>query len=192
MEEHAETWLMRRFITAYFAKKCEIAFQRGKMGRKSTKQNKNIYQTSREEVGLTREGAAELLEFISSDRIEKIESERSLPHPDEILAMADCYKNPSLCNYYCSHECPIGQEYVPEVKIKELSQITLEMLASLNSLDKEKNRLIEITVDGQISEDEIRDFEKIQEQLSQISMAIDSLQLWVQKAIAEGKIGKKV
>ena len=160
------------------------------MGRKSTKQNKNIYQTSREEAGFTREGAAELLEFISSDRIEKIESERSLPHPDEILAMADCYKNPSLCNYYCSHECPIGQEYVPEVKIKELSQITLEMLASLNSLDKEKNRLIEITVDGQISEDEIRDFEKIQEQLSQISMAIDSLQLWVQKAIADGRIDK--
>lgn len=158
------------------------------MGRKSTKQNKNIYQTSREEAGFTREGAAELLEFISSDRIEKIESERSLPHPDEILAMADCYKNPSLCNYYCSHECPIGQEYVPEVRIKELSQITLEMLASLNSLDKEKNRLIEITVDGQISEDEIRDFEKIQEQLSQISMAIDSLQLWVQKAIADGRI----
>ena len=160
------------------------------MGRKSTKQNKNIYQTSREEAGFTREGAAELLEFISSDRIEKIESERSLPHPDEILAMADCYKNPSLCNYYCSHECPIGQEYVPEVKIKELSQITLEMLASLNSLDKEKNRLIEITVDGQISDDEIKDFEKIQEQLSQISMAIDSLQLWVQKAIADGRIDK--
>lgn len=159
------------------------------MGRKSTKQNKNIYQTSREAVNLTREGAAELLEFISSDRIEKIESEKSLPHPDEILAMADCYKNPSLCNYYCSHECPIGQEYVPEVKIKELSQITLEMLASLNSLEKEKTRLIEITVDGVISEDEMKDFEHIQEQLSQISMAIDSLQLWVQKAIADGKIG---
>ena len=127
------------------------------MGRKSTKQNKNIYQPSREEAGYTRESAAELLEFISSDRIEKIESERSLPRPDEILAMAEGYKNPSLCNYYCSHECPIGQEYVPEVQFKELSQITLEMLASLNSLEKEKNRLIEITVDGQISEDEIRD-----------------------------------
>ena len=102
--------------------------------------------------------------------------------------MADCYKNPSLCNYYCSHECPIGQEYVPEVKSKELSQITLEMLASLNSLEKEKNRLIEITVDGVISDDEMNDFKRIQEQLSQISMAIDSLQLWVQKAILDGKI----
>ena len=45
------------------------------MGRKSTKENKNIYQTSRETAGLTREGASELLEFISSDRIEKIENE---------------------------------------------------------------------------------------------------------------------
>lgn len=158
------------------------------MGRKSTKENKNIYQTSREEVGLTREAAAEALEFISSDRIEKIESEKSLPHPDEILAMADCYKNPSLCNYYCSHECPIGQEYVPEVKLKDLSQITLEMLASLNTLEKEKNRLIEITVDGVISDDEKKDFERIQDQLAQIAMAVDSLQLWVQKAIADGRI----
>ena len=158
------------------------------MGRKSTKENKNIYQLSREEANLTREAAAEELEFISSDRIEKIESEKSLPHPDEILAMADCYKNPALCNYYCSHECPIGQEYVPEVKFKELSQITLEMLASLNTLEKEKNRLIEITVDGVISEDEMKDFEKIQDQLAQISLAIDSLELWVQKAIADGRI----
>lgn len=158
------------------------------MGRKSTKENKNIYQTSREAINLTRESAAEVLEFISPDRIEKIESEKSLPHPDEILAMADCYKNPSLCNYYCSHECPIGQEYVPEVKFKDLSQITLEMLASLNSLNRDKNRLIEITVDGTITKDEVEDFQKIQTQLTQISMAIDSLQLWVQKAIADGKI----
>ena len=161
------------------------------MGRKSTKENKNIYQTSREAVELTREAASEQLQFISSDRIEKIENEKSLPHPDEILAMADCYKNPALCNYYCSHECPIGQEYVPEVKSKELSQITLEMLASLNSLEKEKNRLIEITVDGKISDDEMQDFKRIQDQLSQISMAIDSLQLWVQKAIVDGKIAEE-
>lgn len=158
------------------------------MGRKSTKENKNIYQLSREEANLTRESASEKLIFVSADRIEKIEYEKSLPHPEEILAMAECYKNPALCNYFCSHECPIGQQYVPEIKMKELSQITLEMLASLNVLEREKNRLIEITVDGEISEDEIQDFKKIQQQLAKISMAIDSLQLWVQKSIAEGKI----
>ena len=142
----------------------------------------------RENAELTRETAAELMGYVSADRIEKIESERSFPHPEEILAMSKAYKAPDLCNYYCSHECPIGQEFVPEVKIKDLSQITLEMLASLNALEHEKNRLIEITVDGAITEDEMEDFEKIQSQLSQIAMAIDSLQLWVQKAIVDGKM----
>ncbi len=160
------------------------------MGRSSTKENKNIYQQSRENASLTREAAAEKMEFLSESKIEKIEYEKTIPHPEEVLAMAKCYKDPSLCNYYCSHECPIGQEYVPEVKFKELSQITLEMLASLNSLEKEKNRLIEITVDGVISQDELKDFEKIQKQLGQISLAIDSLELWVEKAIIDGKVAQ--
>ena len=158
------------------------------MGRKSTKENKNIYQISREDMNYSRETAAEKLGFISSDRIEKIENEKSLPHPDEILAMADCYKNPSLCNYFCSHECPIGIKYVPEIKTKELSQITLEMLATLNILTREKDRLIEITVDGKLSEDEMPDFLKIKGELEKMALAIDSLNLWLDRTIASGKI----
>lgn len=158
------------------------------MGRRSTKENKNIYQLSREEASLTREAAAEALGFISADRIEKIENEKSMAHPDEILAMAKCYKKPTLCNYYCSHECPIGQEHVPEIQMKDLSQITLEVLAALNTLDKEKNRFIEITVDGIISADELNDFKRINEHLSQISTTVSSLQLWIQQAMLENKI----
>lgn len=157
------------------------------MGRKSTKENKNIYQLSREAVELTRERASEQLGFISADRIEKIESEKSFPHPEEILAMADCYRNPALCNYYCSHECPIGQEYVPEVKIKDLSQITLEMLVTLNTLMKKKDRLMEITVDGKITDDELTDFKKIQKDLDNMALAIDSLKLWIESTIASGE-----
>lgn len=160
------------------------------MGRKSIKENKNIYQTTREEQNLTREAAAEKLQFISADRIEKIESEKSFPHPEEILAMSECYKKPSLCNYYCSHECPIGQKFVPEVTAKDLSQITLEMLATLNALEKEKDRFIEITVDGQISEDEVTDFLSIKNDLEKMSMAVDSLKLWVNNTIASGIIDK--
>ena len=162
------------------------------MGRKSLKENKNIYQLSREDMNYSRETAAEKLGFISSDRIEKIENEKTLPHPQEILAMANCYKTPSLCNYFCSHECPIGIEYVPEIKEKALSQITLEMLATLNKLVREKDRLIEITVDGELSEDELPDFLKIKEELKEMAMAIDSLNLWMDHTIAAGKIDKSL
>lgn len=68
------------------------------MGRTSTKENKNSYQLAREELGLTREKASELLETIAPERIEKIENERTVPRPDEVLTMAEKYKRPSLCN----------------------------------------------------------------------------------------------
>ena len=95
------------------------------MARVSSKKDKNIYQRTRENLDLSRESASELLEWISPERIERIENEKSNPNPDEVLQMADKYKLPRLCNYYCSNQCPIGQEYVPEVKMKDLSQIVL-------------------------------------------------------------------
>ena len=158
------------------------------MARVSTKENKNIYHKTRESLQLTREAAAELMESISPERIEKIENERSLPHPDEVLLMAEKYKQPSLCNYYCANQCPIGQQYVPEVKIKDLSQIVLEMLASLNSMNKQRERLIEITVDGKITGDELEDFIYIQEELERISIAVETLQLWSERMLATGVI----
>ena len=160
------------------------------MARVSTKENKNIYHTTRESLKLTRETASELLESISPERIEKIENERSLPYPDEVLTMAEKYKQPSLCNYYCANQCPIGQQYVPEIKVKDLSQIVLETIASLNAMQRQKERLIEITVDGKISGDELADFVHIQEELEKISIAVETLQLWCERMLDTGAIDR--
>ncbi|MBE5775704.1 MAG: XRE family transcriptional regulator [Clostridiales bacterium] len=162
------------------------------MARSSTKENKTIYHKTRESLKLTREAASELLETIAPERIEKIENERCLPHPDEVLVMADKYKQPSLCNYYCANQCPIGQQYVPEIKVKDLSQIVLEMLASLNAMNKQKERLIEITVDGKITGDELKDFIYIQEELERISIAVETLQLWSERMLATGVIDENL
>ena len=161
------------------------------MARVSTKENKNVYQLTREGLKLSREAASELLESIPPERIEKIENERSLPHPDEVLVMSDKYKQPSLCNYYCANQCPIGQEYVPEIKVKDLSQIVLEMLASLNSMGKQKDRLIEITADGKISGNELEDFICVQEELERISITVETLQLWSEQMLATGVIDEE-
>ena len=160
------------------------------MGRISVKADKTIYQTIREDLELSREKAGELLEVITPERIERIENEKSMPHPEEILIMAEKYKVPDLCNYYCANQCPIGEQYVPEIKIKDLSMIVLEMLASLNSMNKKKDRLIEITADGKIDGDEIQDFIYIQEELERISITVETLQLWVEKMLANGVIDR--
>ena len=62
------------------------------------------------------------------------------------------------------------------------------MLSSLNSMKKSQERLIEITADGNIDDDEIKDFVFIQQELERISITVETLQLWVERMLADGKI----
>lgn len=158
------------------------------MGRISTKENKSRYQICREELGLSREKASELMPGVSAERIEKIENEKVPPQPEDILSMSTAYKAPNLCNHYCANECPIGKQYVPEIKVKELPQIVLEMIASLNAMNRKQERLIEITVDSKIEHHEIEEFIKIQNELEKISVTVEGLQLWVERMLASGDL----
>lgn len=155
------------------------------------KENDNIYFLTRKNLGLTREKAVELFDTISVDRLERIENEKAIPNPSEVKEMAKKYKAIQLCNYYCTHQCEIGQEFIEEIKMKDLSQIVLETLASLNSISDKRNRLIEITVDGKITGDEIRDFIKIKKELEKISATVDSLKLWTEQTLSDGLINQE-
>ncbi len=161
------------------------------------KKNKatTVYQQKRDALGLSREEACDLAEKYNTDlqpsRLERVETRKYPITPEEVLLLSRIYGDPTLCNHYCSNECPIGQEYVPEIKIKNLAQIVLEMLSSLNSLKNRQERLIDITADGAISSDEIKDFVFIQNELEHISITVETLQLWVEKMLADGRIDRK-
>ena len=158
------------------------------MAKISIKENKSIYQIRREELGLSREKASALLESISPERIERIESGKFPAHPDEVIIMAEKYKAPQLCNHYCANDCEIGRQYVPEIHVKDLSRIVLEMLSSLNTVRKKQERLIDITADGIIDEGEIEDFIDIQDELEEISVEVETLQFWSEQMLATGGI----
>lgn len=160
------------------------------MGRSSTKENKTAYHLSREKLGYSREKAAEVT-GIEPFKIERIENEKIQADPWDVVAMAKGYKDPLLCNYFCANECPIGMKYVPEITVKDLSQVVLEILASLNSMKKSQERLIEITADGVIENDELEDFIFIQKELERISVTVETLQLWTEQMLATEKIDVK-
>ena len=151
-----------------------------------------IYKQIRKEHDLTRDEvcdrALELNNPLQPERLERIENAKFPIAPDEVMLLAEIYGEPTLCNHYCSKECPIGEKYVPEIKVKDLAQIVLEMISSLNSMKKSQERLIEITSDGIIEDDEIRDFVQIQKELEHISITVETLQLWVEEMIADNKI----
>ncbi len=151
-----------------------------------------IYKETRKKHDLTRDDVcdkASLMNLpIQPERLERIENGKFPITPDEVMLLAEIYGEPTLCNHYCSKECPIGEKYVPEVKVKDLAQIVLEMLSSLNSMKKSQERLIEITADGMIDDDEIKDFVFIQKELERISITVEALQLWVEQMLADKKI----
>ncbi len=161
------------------------------MGRVSIKEDKNIYHITREKLKLSREKASEILGWISSDRIERIDG-GEVPRPDEVICMAEKYNEPRLCNYYCTYQCDIGRKYVPEVRYgRALSEIVLEVLASLNAVERKKDRIIELAADGRIEKNEVEEFFHIQEELAHISMAVDSLQAWSEQMLANGHIDRE-
>ena len=158
------------------------------MGRRSTKENKSIWQTTREELGLTREKAGELIPGFSPERIEKIENGRTQIQPEDVMLLAEYYKTPSLRNYYCVNECPIGQVHALKTESKELAQIAVETLNALNRMNRSKERLLEIVEDGQVRPDEYQDFVEIKGVLDKIALSVANLQRWVNEQIAEGKL----
>ena len=163
------------------------------MGTNAT--SKNIYREARDNLELTREQAVDLFTennfSMPYERIERIEKDKFDPTPEEVCAMASVYRMPELKNYYCTHQCAIGKESVPEIKMKDLSQIILGMLASLNSMQRKQERLIEITEDGEISDEELKDFIQIQKELDRISMTVTTLKLWSEQQLAIGNISRE-
>lgn len=156
---------------------------------KTTKEkNTNMYTEARVSAGMTREQAAEKLQFISTDKLYRIESGETTPHPDEVLAMQRCYKDILLCNQYCIKECAIGKEYQKEIQIRHLPQITLEIVDTINRLEEYKNRLVEITSDSFIEEHEMLDFISIKNELERISDACSSLKIWIDNKALHGEL----
>lgn len=161
------------------------------MGRKSTRENKTVYQLAREQAGLTLEEAENRMDGMTAERISRIEGGTVRIQPEDVLLMAGCYKAPELKNYYCTHECAIGRETVPEVETKSIGQITIETLNALNKLNQRKDRLLEIAEDGKVRPDELEDFLAIKEILDKLDSSVSSLRLWVDRQIAEGDLKKE-
>lgn len=150
------------------------------------------YEECRRKVHLSREDASEKLVGVSPDKLYRIEKELQDAEPYDVLQMANLYQSPELCNYHCTHKCEIGKKYIPKVDVKDLPSIVLKTVATLNDIQPLINRLIQITMDGKISDDEISDFALISSKLDELSLASDVLHLWVEKTVKDNGLNGKL
>lgn len=153
----------------------------------------SIYMDIRKELKISRDKACQLTgDFITPDRLEKIENGKvQTILPEEVIALSEAYGKPELCNYYCINQCAIGERYVREIKVKDLAHIAIDTLSSLNRINSQKDRLLEIVEDEEISPDEYEDFMHIKQYLDKIAATADSLKYWIDNASNTGKLQKK-
>ena len=148
----------------------------------------NMYLEVRDRLDLTRDEASELLETISAEKLGRIETEKQLPSPEDVMIMAEKYGEPNIRNYYCAKQCPMGQHFVPVIKFSDLERIVLKLVSSMNAMKAKQDRLIEIAEDGIITENELLDFISIQKDLEKVSLAVSALELWTEKMMSSGLI----
>ena len=153
------------------------------MGRGATKAVGNRWYQARIKASKyndklsSREGAAEAL-HMSADAVTDAELGLSKVMPvDKAVLMADLYGDPSLLNYYCLHECPIGKTLPISDEVPEIDRITVSLLTSkrVGEVNRMTDRLLEIAEDGEISEEELGALESVVTFLEEVSVKTSKL-----------------
>lgn len=156
------------------------------MGRRPTKAADNPFCRARLEAAkfnerlFSKEGAAELLGVSVSTLSDYELGLTKIVPPDMVVKMSDLYSAPELRNFYCTEMCPLGCE-MPKVSVEDLDRITLRALSSLKNVGKVKDKLLDITEDGIISEDEEADMKEILESLEELEQISQSFRIWAKK-----------
>ena len=159
------------------------------MGRGPTNENTNMYFQARKKAAIynerlwSREGAAEMLGISVSTLADYELGNTKVVPVDKVVLMADLYKRPELITGYCMRECPVHGFLPLATEEKSLEGTTLRLLQNFNdtSLRNMRDNLIEITADGEITEDEVPTLKQIIEQLENMAEVISEMKITGEK-----------
>lgn len=137
----------------------------------------------------SREGAAERLGMsVSSVADAELGLTKCMP-VDKAVLMADLYNAPHLLNYYCLHECPIGCRHSISDEVVDIDRVTVKLLKRLkvDDLEKVKDRLLDISEDGVIEDEEKPDLASVLTYLEDLAKVISELKTIGQMAMNGGE-----
>lgn len=163
------------------------------MGKDPMKENTNVYFQSRKRAASyneklwSREGAAELLGISVSTLADYELGNTKVMPVDKVVLMADLYKAPELITGYCMNECPVHGFLPLATEGKSLEGVALRLLKGFNenALKDMRDKLIEITADGQITDDEVPVLRKIITRLEDLVEVISEMKIVGEKYMNE-------
>lgn len=155
------------------------------MGRDASKSSENVWRSKRIEAAKwndalsSQDSVADII-GVSRDTIRRVETSANKVMPvDVAVLLSDLYNAPELLNYYCLHECPIGSRRAISDQAFEIDRATVRLTKALRKENVQwfKHGLQDIAADGEISEDELPEFDEIMEELEEVSKIISELEI---------------
>jgi transcriptional regulator with XRE-family HTH domain len=134
------------------------------------KARKNIYKTSREDAGLSQEGAVEHL-YISTRSLSDYEAGRTIPGDDIVCRMIETYNAPELAYLHLKTNTEVGRRYLPEICLDELPRAVLRLQKESRDMQAREVDLISIACDGEIDSTEQSIWEKTKRELQELAGA---------------------
>lgn len=154
-----------------------------------TKQGDSVWFECRKRAAMyndklnSREGAAELIGVSPSSLADYELGVTKVVPVDKAVLMSDVYNAPELLAYYCHNECPIGSRVQIPQEIGSFEQIALALLNGLSAddLNHIREKIVEIALDGKVTEDEEEELGKIIHHLDDVRAAIIRLNMYANK-----------
>lgn len=123
---------------------------------------------------------------ISVDALRRIETGVNKVIPvDSAVLLADLYNEPSLLNYYCLNECPIGKDRALSYETHGIDRVTVKLLkrTKLDELMKVRQKLMDIAEDGMVSDDEVDELNDVLEYFKKIQETVSELETICKKVV---------
>lgn len=142
------------------------------------------YIKARKDKGFSREQAVDAMSnAMSPDRLQRLENGKVALQPQDVLAMSKAYNMPELRNHYCTNNCPIGKEYIPEIEMcTNIYELLVNITLLIETAYNDRFKLLEKLAQGKAPAFDDNEFYIIQDNLDKLSACIEALQIWYEKS----------
>ena len=135
---------------------------------------RNIYQFARKTADLTQEVAASLLP-VASRTLGAYERGESVPPEDIVDRMCEAYKTPWLAYLHLQGASILGQKYLPEIEVTDISRSVLILEKELDDVAGVSQIMRSIACDNVIDDTEQGDWIRVQTEAKHLAGAAFSL-----------------
>ena len=144
-----------------------------------------IYRKARKEAAKddpTLDSAERVSDLIGIDKgkLLKIENGEKEPTPEQVKWMIGKYNAPELANYFCTHQCPLGNKKLAITK-GSLQELSWQLLSNLHFIDEIEDKIFKIAADGEISSTEKAEFKEMISKIRALAGTAESLEVWAKK-----------